>query len=256
MKAIIKNTTILLLALFAVLFHACKENDLVETAELTPGIYFHKDSINYSFGVTPIEVTEYTLQIPLKVMGAVSSTDRPFEIKLNNERTLAEEGVHFDFAKPHILMADSVNAYLQMVMYRDNLEDDDYVVAIDLKENENFVPVNENLKSMIIYFNNRVEPPQWEDWMGNPTWPDFKLGAWNPLTWIKFMELFNEMEVKAPSTYRNMVNEFGSDLRDVEFGWPWDYDHSITKYILIPMYQYFMEENPELGVTIPRPAGY
>lgn len=63
------------------------------------------------------------------------------------------------------------------------------------------------------------------------------------------------MKTKAPQTYDDMVKQFGEDLENGP-EWPFDYDYSLTKYVLIPLYQYFMEQHPDLGVTIPRPAGY
>lgn len=236
---------------------SCEEGNLADTNNWKTGLYFQKDSITYSFGVTPIEVTEYTLKVPLRVMGNKSSEQRAFEIKINNDKTTAEKSVHYDLDNAFTVEKDSINAYLNLKIKRSALEgNNNYRVAINLVENQNFAPVNEKYKSIVIYFNNRVDPPDWKDWQGKPTWPDFKLGKWNPLTYIKFIELFRNMEVTAPSTYKNMVAEFGKDLKNVQYGWPWDYDQSMTKYILIPLYQYFMEENPSLGVTIPRPLGY
>lgn len=236
---------------------SCSEGDMADTGGWKTGLYFQKDSITYSFGVTPLSVTEYTLSVPLKVMGNFSTSARSFVLKIDEGKTTATKSVHFDIADSFTVDADSINAYVDLIIHRDKLENDENLrVAFDLVENENFVPVNENFKSAVIYFNNRVDPPDWKDFAGNPTWPDFKLGAWNPLTYIKFIELFREMENIVPGTYYNMVAEFGEDLKNVEFGWALDYDQSLTKYVLIPLYRYFMVDHPELGVVIPMPAGF
>ena len=90
-----------------------------------------------------------------------------------------------------------------------------------------------------------MEPPQWKDWQGNLTWPNHKLGVWDPVKWVKFMEYFRAMEQSAPATYKGMVEMYGPDLEKVQYGWMDEYNYAATKYILIPMYDFF-EANPEL----------
>ncbi len=253
-KNIFLTTSLLLFGLIAGL-SSCKEGNLADTGDWKTGLYFQRDSITYSFGVTPLEVTTYTLQVPLKVMGNKSSSQRAFKVEIDNELTTATQSVHFEIDNNPIVGADSINAYINLTINRGAIEgNESYKVGLKLIENENFKPVNEDYKSAVIHFNNRVDPPDWKDWQGKPTWPNYKLGAWNPLTYIKFIELFRDMKNTAPATYENMVKEFGEDLKNVEFGWAWDYDKSLTKYVLNPMYQYFMVEHPELGVTIPKPV--
>lgn len=155
-----------------------------------------------------------------------------------------------------VLPKDSIHGYIPLVIYRNSLGDSNYVVSFKLVAKDGFTPVNQPYNKIKIVFNNRVEPPKWKDWQGNPTWPDYILGAWNPLTYIKFIELFRAIEQEAPETYKAMVDQFGPDLENVTYGWPYDYDYTMTKYVTIPLYQYFMEQHPELGVVIPRPNGY
>ena len=65
------------------------------------------------------------------------------------------------------------------------------------------------------------------------------------------------MEQTAPATYRNLVERWGENLDQTYndgwgtyyFGsWDYEYDLALTKFVLIPMYEYF-QEHPELGVT-------
>ena len=53
------------------------------------------------------------------------------------------------------------------------------------------------------------------------------------------------MEQSAPATYKGMVEMYGPDLEKVQYGWMDEYNYAATKYILIPMYDFF-EANPEL----------
>lgn len=252
-----KNITLLsFLAVAGMFLYSCKESSLVVDDQDIKGIYFQKDSINYSFGVTPLEVESHTLQIPLRIMGTPSESDRNFTVKVNPANTTAQANVHYQLSDQLVVKADSINAYLQIKIDRQSLEQNTYKVELNLEEDQNFKPVNENFKKVVVYFNNRVERPDWKDYAGKQTWPDYKLGNWNPLTYVKFIELFRDMKNTAPSTYDAMVKEFGEDLVNVTYGWAWSYDFSLQKYVLAPLYKYFMEDNPELGVVIPKPANY
>ena len=51
-------------------FTACEDEDYMKFDTAYTGIYFTSDSSQYSFSVTPIEVREYTLKVPVQIMGA------------------------------------------------------------------------------------------------------------------------------------------------------------------------------------------
>ena len=83
----------------------------------------------------------------------------------------------------------------------------------------------------IASFNNIVEPPQWKDWSGKVVWPNYKLGVWDPVKWVKFMEYFRAMEQTAPATYKGMVDMYGPNLENVQYGWMDEYNYAATKYL-------------------------
>lgn len=235
---------------------ACKKTELPSFDPNFTGIYFQQDSIYYSFGVTKLETTTYEWKIPVRIMGEPTAQDRIFEISIDTENTTANEGVHFDLPPTLEVKANSVDAYIPVQLNRETLGEADFKLTLVLEANNNFTPVNAPFKSTTLHFNNRVEPPSWKDFAGRPTWPTSQLGPWNPIVYVKFIEYFRAIEEKSPATYKNMVDQFGPDLANVTFGWPWDYNFTMIKYVQTPLYQYFMEENPELGITIPRPSGY
>lgn len=256
MKKLIDIRFPVMVAVAMLLFASCKKTAYQVYDQKFTGIYFLSDSVYYSFGVTPLEKHSYDLKVPVRIMGIASGADRSFSVTVVAEKTTAVEGLHFTIPETFTIMADSINGFVPVTILRDSLKDKDFKLVLKLDKNAGFTPVDENLKEVLIHFNNRVDPPTWKDYWGDPAWPDYKLGKWNPLTYIKFIELFRELEQKVPETYAAMVAEFGPDLQNVTFGWPWDYDLTMTKYVLIPLYQYFMEQHPDLGVTIPRPPGY
>lgn len=253
-----KNITIPFSALIvmAVFFvSSCKKESYLLYEKDFAGIYFDQDSLYYSFGVTPFEIESYTLEVPVHIMGQPVADERIFTIAVVDNKTTAKEGIHYTVPNRLTIPPDSVNGYIPITILRNTLGEADYKIHFQLKENDHFKPVYEKFKEAEIHFNNRVERPSWKDWQGNPTWPS-QLGVWNPLTYIKFIELFREIEQKSPITYQAMINDMGPDLKNMQYGWAWDYDYTLTKYCLIPMYTYFVKEHPELGISIPKPSGY
>lgn len=236
---------------------SCKEN-VFQAEEFKTGLYFINDSTDYSFGITPLETGSYTLELPVQIMGTASSVDREFEVKVIAENTNAIEGEQYELPSKLIVKADSVKGVLPLHILRESLGTDFYKVTFSLVETESFVPVNESKSKIVVTFNNLIEQPNWLDWQGKKAWPSSKLGVWNPLVYVKFMELFAEMEATAPNTYTNIVNLYGGPLLpNFPGGWAWDYDASLTKYVLIPLYRYFAIDNTELGVTtVPRPSSF
>lgn len=237
------------------LLAACKKEDYIMYDKDFAGIYFEQDSIYYSFGLTPFEIESYSFDIPVHIMGEATSSERTFSVEVLSEKTTAVQGVHYILPNTFTVMADSINGYIPITILRNEMGENDYKIHFKLKENNHFQPVNEQLKETAIHLNNRVERPDWKDWRGNPTWPT-QLGVWNPLTYIKFIELFREIEFKSPVTYKKMVDQFGPDLKNVEYGWAYDYDFTLTKFCLFPLYEYFMKDHPEMGIIIPKPKGY
>lgn len=241
--------------------NSCKENTFVVDNNIKPGIYFSNDSIKYSFGVTKAEIKEYTIEVPVKVMGMKSNVDREFKIQIT-EPGIAVHGKHFSIPESLVIMADSLNGLVPIKIIRDELGDQEYRIAIKLVSNENFEPVNENFKDVVVYFNNIIDRPNWKNWRGEFSWPSDKLGqpkgtlGWNPVVYAKFIEFFRELENIEPARYNAIVAVHGEDLAVINESWPYDFDNTLTKFVLIPLYKYFMEENPQLGEVIPRPKGY
>lgn len=235
------------------LFASCEKTDYATFDTTFTGIYFSEDSMRYSFGVTPLATTSYIMKLPVKIMGAPTKQKRTFQIEVIAKTTTAKENMHYKMPAECVIEADSVNGFLPLEVIREDLgETESYQVTFKLIKTDQFTPIQEIGEQIIAIFNNIVEPPAWKDWQGNPTWPDDKLGPWNPIVWVKFMEYFRLMEESHPATYKSIVAACGPNLENVEYGWPWDFDVSIKKYILIPLYDFF-QKHPEYNVEMPNP---
>lgn len=227
------------------------------------GIYFTEDSLHYSFGVTPIETRTHVQLIPLQIMGTVSDKDRAFSVEVvpSKSNTEAKVGVQYNIPDELVVKADSVMAYLPIEILRDGLAGDDvsgytvYELRLKLVKNGNFTPtLSEADQNVVLTFDNTISRPEWLDDDGEKVWATYRFGEWNPLKLIKFVEYFHTtLKQNAPATYVNMVEAYGENLEHIPYGWPSDYSYTVNKYIMTPMYDYFMA-HPEYGINdIPKP---
>lgn len=246
-----------------ILNNSCKETDYMTFDEDYSGIYFLKDSMHYSFGITPIEKRIHTHLVPLQILGKPASADREFNVIIldatGNKEAL--EGVQFQLPEKMYVLADSINAYLPIEILRDGLAGDDntgytkYELRLQLVENNEFVPtLSPADQQVVVTFDNAVERPEWYNTDGEKTWIITRFGEWHPVKLIKFVEYFHtNLKENAPSTYNKMVETYGENLEHIPYGWPSDFSYTVIKYIMNPMYEYFLA-HPELGITdFPKP---
>lgn len=241
-------------------FFSCSETDYPLFDDSIINIYFTKDSTNYSFGITPLSITERIVELPVKIIGAPTNASRSFKIEIVQEKTNAPKDTHFKLPETLEIAKDSVNGIVPITLVREHLDTTQWQVTVRLIDNGNFSPASGIDKKMgaisTITFNNVVSKPTWTNpWTGTDGWPTFQLGPWNPTVYVIFMDYFHQLKDKAPMTYQKMVEKYGENLDNGKYpGWDYDYNYTFSKYILIPMYEYF-QKHPELGVTdFPKPS--
>jgi hypothetical protein len=230
----------------AVVFLAsCDDENYLKFDISNSGVYFTKDTLNYSFSVTPIDVKTYTYHIPVKVMGGISDIKRPIGFYVDPDSTIAEEGVHFTIGEACI-MPDSIMGSIPVTIYRDKLEGTyatgytRYKLCVRLVQNDYFTPTLDSLHQVrILRFDNSVDQPEWYNAHGEKVWQKKYLGEWHPLKFIKMVEFFHAVKDIQPETYKAMVKLYGENLEHIEFGDPYQYRTVFIKYIYTPMYNYF-----------------
>ena len=251
-------------------FTACEDENYMKFNTHYTGIYFTTDSTEYSFSVTPIEVREYTLKIPVQIMGAPAKKDRIIKYELVEGLCHAEENVHYIF-DPAIVPADSINGYIPIRILRDGLIGnyadgyERYKLTLRLVENEHFTPTLDSLRQVHqAKFDNAVEQPAWLNWAGEKVWSLSTLGIWHPYKFIKMVEYFHALEETHPETYKKMVALYGENLEHIEYGDPYQYRTIFRKYIYQPMYEHFndpanrdmiLNEYPDFPFDFPDPFG-
>lgn len=268
MKNIIKCAVSLLALPVVFFFTACDDEDYLKFDLAHSGIYFTKDTLNYSFGVTPVEVKEYTYHIPVKVMGGLSDHKRTVAYEIDPDSTTAVNGVHYTVGDVFI-EPDSIEGYIPVTVYRDNLEGTystgytRYKLCLRLVENEYFTPTLDSLHQVRVFrFDNSIDQPEWYDVYGNKVWQKKYLGVWHPLKFIKYVEYFHSVKDILPETYKKMVELYGENLEHIPFGDPYQYRTIFVKYIYAPMYEYFnnpdnrdyiLQEFPDFPFDFPDP---
>lgn len=253
----------------SVLFLAsCEKTDYMTFDSAYTGIYFTKDTLNYSFGVTPIEIRTHTYNIPVKIMGPLSSEKRPIAYNVRADLTTAEEGVHYSIGEA-VVLPDSINGYIPVVINRDNLEGTHlsgytrYKLCLELVDNENFTPTLDSLHRVRVFsFDNAVEQPEWLDVDGEKVWPEKYLGVWHPYKFIKMVEYFHALNDVLPETYKKMVQLYGENLENIPYGDTYVYRTVFVKYVFSPMYEFFanpdnkdmiLSEYPDFPFDFPDP---
>ena len=246
---------------------SCHETDYPTFDDSVIAIYFTQDSVNYSFGVTPLSTTEHVVELPVRIIGAsVKEVARNFKIEVVDKRTNAESPLHYTVPEQLTLEKDSVNAVVPVTLKRSALGDTEWTVAFRLLPNDYFNPTAQTEKEIsceaIITFNNVVSKPNWTTWNGSFGWSESNMGPWNPVVYVTFMDFFHRLEETLPATYRALVERYGENLDqkyntgwgEQDFGgWDWDFNYALQKYVCGPMYEYF-QAHPELGVTtFPKP---
>lgn len=227
---------------------SCSETDYLTYDTSRSGIYFTRDTLTYSFGVTPDEQRTYTYKYWVRIMAGTSSEPRTFGYEVIADSTTAVEGVQYKLGEA-VVPADSIDGYISVTLLRDGLEGSyadgykHYKLGLRLTDGGDFTPVLGTAdQQRVLTFDNAVEIP-WKNAKGEPWWNTETYGKWHPLKLIKMVEYYHHIANIQPETYKKMVELYGENLEDVEYGDMWVYRTISEKYILYPCYEYFSDPN-------------
>ncbi|MBQ8336501.1 MAG: DUF4843 domain-containing protein [Bacteroidaceae bacterium] len=213
------------------------------------GIYFTKDTLNYSFSVTPLEVTAYEYKIPVKIMGGLSKEEREIAYEVIEDSTTAQAGVQYNFGKA-VIEPDSIEGYIPVTILRGGLKGDYangyeyYKLSIRLVENANFTPTLDSLnQARTLTFTNEIVEPEWLNADNVKVWrpgnPHSNFGSWHPFTYLKVVEYFKKIKDVIPETYKKMVAYYGGEnLEKIPYGDLYPYRAIMQKYVCAPLYEY------------------
>ena len=197
-----------ILSLFVAIWSlsSCSETDYPVFDDSVIDIYFNKDSINYSFGVVTLGITEHTIDIPVKIIGAPIDEDRSFSVEVISGRSNAKSPDQYTIPATLVLPADSVNCTLPVTIYRNALDTLQWAVAFRLIANEYFTPTSEQEEEIsneaIVTFNNIVSMSY--SWTFSGKWrklPRQPIGIWwknGVKTWIKLIMTVGVPAISVP----------------------------------------------------------
>lgn len=258
----------LILVSIVLFLTSCSETDYMRFDVSSSGVYFTRDTLNYSFGVTPIEIRKHTFKIPVRIMGNIADYDRVISYMVIPDSTVGESGVQYNIQEA-VIPAGEIDGYISVELLRDNLEGSHtegytrYKLGLLLLENENFTPtLGEEDRIRVLQYDNAVEQPNWTNSKGEKIWSVGELGSWHPLTFIKMVEYFHKLEDILPDTYYKIVEDYGENLEHIPYGDVYLYRTIFNKYVFYPMYQYFsdpanresiLEEYPDYPFDFPNP---
>ena len=252
MKNIFNYIIVFISFLGVLAFSSCEETEYLKFDMSHNGIYFTKDTLKYSFSVTPTDVKSYLFKIPVKVLGGLSNEEREVAYVINPDSTNAVEGIHYTIGKA-VIAPDSIEGYIPVVILRDSLKGsyaegyEKYRLCIELVENDCFTPTLDSLSQVrILTFDNAIDIPEWVDYKNDKIWrpgnPHDNLGSWHPYTYVKLVEKFKEIKnvPNMEETYEKMVAYYGGEnLERVPYASFYPYLPIIRKYVLVPLYEYF-----------------
>lgn len=256
---------------------SCTKESYMTYDSANNGIYFHRDTLTYSFSVTPVEQTTYTLNVPVKAMGTVSDQPRTFAYAIENALPSADvlSNIYmpatdtlgtYQWAEPGVqytagtgtIPAGAIEGIIPITINRSALKGTyadgytHYRFFLRLTANDNFRPtLSEADQVRLIQFDNAVERPRWINDQGELCWIEGRYGSWHPFTLIKMVEYYHAIADILPDTYRDMVALYGPNLERMKYGSDYMYRTIFNKYICKPLYDYIQSHHDEILAMYP-----
>ena len=189
-------------------------------------VYFPLDSLHYAFGDKPVEMTRYTVKVPVQMLGEPAHTDMKVKVKVDLTATTAMDDAYTAIPSEITIPKDSIVGYVPVEIIRENVMDERdtvFRVVLQLETSSDFqLGVKEGLRATVT-FSNYLAEPVW--------WVGLKDIFWGPYQKEK---------------YQKMIEIWGGPITLD------DYSYKMVKLINVAkeMYEYF-QEHPEYGMEFP-----
>ena len=150
--------------MLSIFFTGCETEEVGVYSEGITGIFFqylvsytmdhtpisYADSMKYSFANANLGVEKAVRQVPVLITGNTAPYDRPIRVTIDEERTTAVRGTHFEIDTDTIyLPANSSRAYVPVTLIRHpDLLTRTLSVTLKLEENEHFKIMVDAYKSL------------------------------------------------------------------------------------------------------------
>lgn len=163
----------------------------VSSTDMYGSVSTYIDSISFSFALYPSAITKLPISIPVRIMGNIKDYDRPFILKVDESKSTAKRGVHFDFEdKDCIIPANEAIKKVPITIYRTpDLATKTYRIEFYLEANEHFTIELEKYKNTAawnapgVFLNGSQFKISFNEFYNEPRWWSFSasnfFGRWS-----------------------------------------------------------------------------
>ena len=85
-------------------------------------VYFPLDSLHYAFGDKPVEMTRYTVKVPVQMLGEPAHTDMKVKVKVDLTATTAMDDAYTAIPSEITIPKDSIVGYVPVEIIRENFD--------------------------------------------------------------------------------------------------------------------------------------
>ena len=84
-------------------------------------VYFPLDSLHYAFGDKPVEMTRYTVKVPVQMLGEPAHTDMKVKVKVDLTATTAMDDAYTAIPSEITIPKDSIVGYVPVEIIREKV---------------------------------------------------------------------------------------------------------------------------------------
>lgn len=190
---------------------ACQENEM-RNFESNGAVYFQLstqwsnpvDSVVYSFAGKPENT--YTVKLQVNLMGTATDYDRTVRVTLDQERTTAKEGIHYDaLQSSYTLPAGTYRMEIPVVLHGNDpeLEERAFQIALKLEASDDLqLGLSKRTSARIIVSKLFTKPAYWEEYSLEYTF--------GPYSKVKHEHIMLELKRDFPTTAEEYIEEWST----------------------------------------------
>lgn len=157
-------------------------------------IYFHFDQQSdtlqrYSFGTEWVEHTRQVVKVPVRIAGFPSDKPMTFKVSVDEKNSTAVANKHYTaFSGEFVIPADSVNGYVEIEVWRDNLsieKKDEAQLVLLLEKTADLEPAFPESNRVIVSVDDYLEEPYF--WI----YYAYYWGPYSRVKYLKFLEYYD-----------------------------------------------------------------
>ena len=248
-----KNNLFTLICILVMgIFYSCNQEDymLYDTGKKDALYIEYKnsknllvDTMSYSYGFD--WATEYTFSIPVKVQGMPADFDRKIVLEPVADTDMVL-GIHYTINEEDLyIRKNEVATSVRVTLLRENdlaLKSREFTLTLGLKTSAEFDTVGQSTLT-ILYSD--IEPEFRPEWWADDLYdiPKYRYDLIQ-----HFFRLFYATADLNPVVYNEMIGRYGEFfINAAKMQGPFAmYENYLARYVLLPMYEYYEENDPQV----------